>query len=113
MYWYFKWAEYWSDPGFSQNQRTGSLIANNYIPDKTGSVISKAWRGGNQSNFLNNLRWEQRICILEEKLKKMFLAVLILSEKKSYVWIREMENRSLKLEIIIFCVCYQATSLRV
>lgn len=89
--WHFKWIQYWSDPGFSQNQRADSVISNNYMPDKTGAIISKAWRGENQSNFLNNLQWEQRICVLEEKLKKMFLAILILSEK-TCVWIREMQK---------------------
>lgn len=85
MYWYFKWARYWSDPGFSQNQRIGSLIANNYISDKTGSLISKAWRGGNQSNFLNNLHREQRMCISEEKLKKMFFSCIDTQWKNMYL----------------------------
>lgn len=104
MYWYFKWAQHWSDPGFFQNQRAGSLISNKYIPGKTGSIISKAWRGGNPSNFLNSLWWEQRICILEEKLEKMFLAISILSEKnhvfESEKW--KIDHPNLR---IFLCVC--------
>lgn len=111
MYWYFKWAQYWSDPGFFQNQRAGSLISNKYISGKTGSIISKAWRGGNPSNFLNNLWWEQRICILEEKLEKMFLAILILSEKNHV-----FESEKWKIDhpnLRIFCVCVFVTKQRV